>query len=148
MITFRAKVFHTQGTNLAIAALSLITGVVLARFLGVEARGELAIIMIWPPILSLVGLMGLHEAAVYFVARSDEKVARRHISAAFMMATFFLALVTLAKFNPPLMPRPINCFDFFCARAVFVTKVSSNRQVAQEIIFFITKFFTVIRVME
>lgn len=70
---FSSEVMLTAGTNLVLAALGLATGVLLARLLGPEARGEFAAIQMWP--LFIVGLapLGLPQALVYFCSRAPEQ---------------------------------------------------------------------------
>lgn len=41
------------------------TGVLAARLLGPEGRGELAAVFLWPSLLAGIGMLGLHEAVAY-----------------------------------------------------------------------------------
>jgi O-antigen/teichoic acid export membrane protein len=47
----------------------IITGVLLARLLGPEQRGYLALLLLWPALISRVGELGLPNAAAYYIAR-------------------------------------------------------------------------------
>jgi O-antigen/teichoic acid export membrane protein len=57
------------GTSIAIQALNVLTGMLLARTLGPEGRGELAAVMLWPGMLAAVGGLGIGEAITYQAAR-------------------------------------------------------------------------------
>jgi O-antigen/teichoic acid export membrane protein len=47
----------------------VLTGVLLARTLGPQARGELAAVVLWAAMIGIVGSLGLSEAIVYYSAR-------------------------------------------------------------------------------
>jgi O-antigen/teichoic acid export membrane protein len=64
------------GTSVAIQALNVVTGILLARALGPEGRGELAVIVLWPAVLSAVGSLGISEAATYHAARGASAIGR------------------------------------------------------------------------
>lgn len=59
----------TAVANLAIAACGVLTGVLAARLLGADGRGQLAAAQAWPLLLASLGGCGLTEATAYFVAR-------------------------------------------------------------------------------
>jgi O-antigen/teichoic acid export membrane protein len=61
MIFSRANI-GTFSASLAIQFCGLITGILTARLLGPTARGELATVMLWPLILSNLGLLGCNWA--------------------------------------------------------------------------------------
>lgn len=52
-----------------IQPINILTGVLLARVLGPQARGELAAVLLWPSILIAVGSLGALDAAAYYGAR-------------------------------------------------------------------------------
>jgi O-antigen/teichoic acid export membrane protein len=54
--------------------LGAVTGIVLARALGPEERGDLAAVVVWPTVLVFVGGVGLAEAAMYFGATQPGQV--------------------------------------------------------------------------
>ncbi len=65
----------TLAANAAILLLGAVSGVLAARLLGPEGRGELAVIVVWPSaVVYLVGSFGLHDAATYFAARRPERL--------------------------------------------------------------------------
>ena len=55
---FRAVVTTTL-TNFSIQGLSIITSSIVARMLGPEGRGELAVAMLWPSVVAGIALLGL-----------------------------------------------------------------------------------------
>ena len=61
-------------TTAGVQAVNVFTGILLARLLGPEARGELAAVLLWPGLLAAVGTLGMAEATTYYAARSEAKV--------------------------------------------------------------------------
>ncbi len=62
------------GTFAATGAIQLIQaviGVLLARILGPTDRGELAAVILWPTLLTVIGSLGLAQASTYFAARTS-----------------------------------------------------------------------------
>ena len=72
MIFSRAN-FGTLSTSLAIQACGVFTGIVTARLLGPVARGELATVILWPTVLSNLGLMGCNWALAREVAKDPAR---------------------------------------------------------------------------
>jgi O-antigen/teichoic acid export membrane protein len=73
--TGRALV-STFRTSLVIQAINSVTGIILARSLGVTDRGLLAAALLWPRVLAIVAVMGIEESATYHVARARRSGAR------------------------------------------------------------------------
>ncbi len=65
----------------AIQALYVVTGIVLARALGPQARGEVAAILLWTMLVATAGQIGLPEAVTYETAR-DRARARMVVGTA------------------------------------------------------------------
>ena len=63
----------TAFTNLALAGLAIITGVLTARLLGPSGEGELTAIQTWPLLLGTLAMLGLDSAVIYFIARQPER---------------------------------------------------------------------------
>ena len=63
-------------TGIGGQAVLLVSGILVARALGPEGRGYLALLVIFPAILSQLGSLGLPQAATYFIAtnRDDARV--------------------------------------------------------------------------
>ena len=53
------SVTTTTGFSIIIQFAGLISGVLIARMLGAEGRGELAVILMWPTIIATAGLLGV-----------------------------------------------------------------------------------------
>jgi O-antigen/teichoic acid export membrane protein len=51
------------------------SGVVLARALGPTGRGDLAIAMLWPPLIAGLGMLSVSDAVTYFVGRDGERAS-------------------------------------------------------------------------
>jgi O-antigen/teichoic acid export membrane protein len=56
-------------TSSAVQGLNVITGILLARALGPQGRGELTAVLLWPLVLAVVGSLGITESATYYAAR-------------------------------------------------------------------------------
>jgi O-antigen/teichoic acid export membrane protein len=54
-------------------AVMVISGVLVARLLGVENRGQLALLVLIPAVLSQLGNLGLPPALTYFIARAPDQ---------------------------------------------------------------------------
>jgi O-antigen/teichoic acid export membrane protein len=67
--TFFRHVLGTYGTQLLMAALSVVTGVIVARALGPEGRGAYAVAMVIAVIGVQLGSLGLQGSNSYFVAK-------------------------------------------------------------------------------
>jgi O-antigen/teichoic acid export membrane protein len=57
-------------TSSAVQGLNVLTGILLARALGPQGRGELTAVLLWPLLLAAVGSLGVTESATYYAARS------------------------------------------------------------------------------
>lgn len=82
-----SQVALTTGVNLALLALGVASGILVARLLGTTGRGELAAIQLWPTFLATVAMFGLPEALGYYSA-SDAVNRGRYLSTATLMAVF------------------------------------------------------------
>jgi O-antigen/teichoic acid export membrane protein len=69
------RVAGTLGSTLIIVLLGLASGALVARMLGVDGRGDLAAIVLWPSIIAYVGDLGGPLAVAYLAAvRPAERV--------------------------------------------------------------------------
>jgi len=69
----------------ALAVAGLLSGMLAARLLGVEGRGELAAAQAWPLFLANLGGFGLPEAVAYFAARTPSR-ARATLATGLVLA--------------------------------------------------------------
>jgi len=67
---------RTLGATVGIQGLGVLSGALLARALGVENRGILAAVILWPSIVAYVGDLGGSMAIAYFAASSPDLKGR------------------------------------------------------------------------
>jgi len=72
-VIFSKANFGTFSTSLVIQACGATTGILTARLLGPVARGELATVILWPTIMSNLGLMGCNWVLAREVAKDPER---------------------------------------------------------------------------
>jgi O-antigen/teichoic acid export membrane protein len=82
---FSANTALTAATNILLAALGMVSGVMVARMLGPRGRGELAAIQAWPSIIATFAMLGMPEAVVYYTAR-DRLAAGHYLGMAVVVA--------------------------------------------------------------
>jgi O-antigen/teichoic acid export membrane protein len=71
-------------TSFATQALLVVSGPLLARMLGVNGRGQLAALLLWPGLIAQLGALGLPMAITYEIARGSHGAARaRRVIASF-----------------------------------------------------------------
>src|SRR5579862_6285249 len=108
----------TFSTSVAIQACGAATGVMSARLLGPVARGQLATVILWPVILSNLGLLGCNWALAREVAARPQlesdwvAVALAVGSAAallFFVAGYFLMPLVLPADRRALLPLARFC---------------------------------------
>jgi len=76
----------TAGSNLSIAVFSAIGGILAARLLGPEGRGELAAATVWAGVLGTVATLGLPQALTYFAARDSSAIGSIFMTAMVLWA--------------------------------------------------------------
>jgi O-antigen/teichoic acid export membrane protein len=89
-------------TSIAIQALNVVTGVLLARTLGPAGRGELAAVMLWPGVLAAIGGLGMGEAITYHAARGTTAMGTLLGSSLAVCATQSAALVAIGAVLLPI----------------------------------------------
>lgn len=70
------KAFGTLGTSYGRQALAILTGVLAARLLGVQGRGALAAVILWPSVITSLGDLGLPLAYKFYSAREPDRIDR------------------------------------------------------------------------
>ena len=83
--SFASNTAITATTNLLLAGVGALTGILAARILGVDGRGELAAIQLWPALIAAVAMLGLPEAIVYNSAR-DRDHSAQYVATAVLLA--------------------------------------------------------------
>ena len=74
--TIGNSVAETTVANLVITVLGVLTGVLSARLLGPQGRGELAVIQLWPSQIATFAMLGLDAALVFYASREPDRVRR------------------------------------------------------------------------
>jgi O-antigen/teichoic acid export membrane protein len=90
-------------TSMLMGALGLISGPLLARLLGPEARGELAAIQAWPLLLVTISTLGLHESTIYFAARNPRRAGQYLASAGVLSVATSAAVAATGYALMPLL---------------------------------------------
>ncbi len=89
---FGSHFLLTLLTNMILAVMALVSGLIAARLLGPTGRGELAAIETWPTFLAVVGSLGISEALVYYSARIPNQAGK------WLSTSILSALVTSIPF--------------------------------------------------
>jgi len=95
----------TAAANGVLAACGLLTGMLAARLLGAEGRGQLAAAQAWPLLLAALGSFGLTEAVAYFAARSPARARTALTTGLVLAAPFSLTAVAAGLW---LVPRALQ----------------------------------------
>ena len=85
-------------TGLAIQAVLILTGTLVARMLGPDGRGYLAALILWPLVITQLGNLGIPSALTYSIARdpsASRALARLGLSFAFPQALLLIAFQAL-----------------------------------------------------
>jgi O-antigen/teichoic acid export membrane protein len=69
--------------NLTLAGIGMLTGIIAARLLGPDGRGELTAIQTWPTFIASLAMLGFPEAITYYSAKRPENAARYLTTAVF-----------------------------------------------------------------
>ena len=79
--------FSTISANIVMAGINFLTGMLLARLLGPEGRGELAAIQTWPTFIAILAHIGLTESIVYFSAKYPDQ-SKRLVTTTMLIVAF------------------------------------------------------------
>jgi O-antigen/teichoic acid export membrane protein len=96
--TLSRHYFSTVAANALILLLGIASGVLAARLLGPEGRGELAVVTLWPLNLGLLGSLGFNQALTYFSAKHPERTSAIWTSALVMAAVQSAVLAVIGFF--------------------------------------------------
>lgn len=99
----RGALATSLAVSVGIQACNLVTGVVIARELGVEGRGELTAILLGPSILAVVGALGVSDALTYFTARREDRLGALVGTATSLTLAQSLVLVAIGFAVEPLI---------------------------------------------
>lgn len=93
MNSFFKNTFITFVTRIGMQIISFITSIMVARFLGPEGKGELALILLLPTILTTFVNLGFSVSTTYFVGK--KKFSLSTIVANNIFITFILSVVSI-----------------------------------------------------
>lgn len=82
-----AAVAQTGAATVAVLLLNVLTGILSARFLGPQGRGELSVLLLCPPLLSFLFTLGL-PSAVVVLGRKEPQEERALLGAALLLSCF------------------------------------------------------------
>src|SRR5690348_4519858 len=99
---FGANAALTALTNLALGGVGTVTGVLAARLLGPQRRGELVAIQTYPNLLGHITMLGTGAALIYFSARDSERTGRYIGTAALITLSASVPLIAAAYGLMPL----------------------------------------------
>ena len=87
--------FQTLGTQGLILCANLATGILMARLLGPDGRGEFTAVSLWPQLLAMLAVAGMNGALVYRLRKSPAD-APEIVGAALLAGSGFALLATIA----------------------------------------------------
>jgi O-antigen/teichoic acid export membrane protein len=97
-----ANTISTMGFSVAILLVNVATGMITARMLGPEGRGDQAAMILWPQFLAFALTFGLHTSLLYHVKKSPEEEGE------ILYATiFWSALISLVAMGVGMIFIPI-----------------------------------------
>lgn len=114
---FGSVVALTATSNLLGALLALVSGVLTARILNSDGRGELAVIQLWPTFIVGFSLLGIPDALVYYCARQ-----RNH--SASLLATAMATALALSF--------PFLVFSFLILPILLVNQDATHVRASQQ----------------
>ena len=76
----RSRIVGSFGTTGIVVLVSLVTSVLLARFLAPEGRGLLLALAFWPALISALLNISLNESTTYHIARREGVSGDEYIS--------------------------------------------------------------------
>ncbi|MUG65135.1 hypothetical protein CHH75_12420 [Paenibacillus sp. 7541] len=79
-----ANVLQVFASNIFILGLNVGTGVIIARFLGPEGRGEQAAMIMWPSFLAYCLTLGIPAALVYYMKKKGEDQASLYMTSLYL----------------------------------------------------------------
>ena len=88
-------VVETAFANGLVGGIGIATGIIAARWLGPQGRGELAAIQMWPAILSSLAMVGMGEALAYYCAKRPSDTKRYIVTAGLITLTVMPAFAAL-----------------------------------------------------
>lgn len=123
--------FETFGANSLLTVFGLFTSIIIARILGPEMRGELAVILLWSGLFSTFASLGINESLGYF---SGEK---SHGKWKYLYTSLVLGLVISLLLITPLVFSITFLMKSYSVKTIQLGMLSVGFSV-----FFIPQFMT------
>lgn len=95
--------FETFGANAFLIALGCLTSVIIARILGPEMRGELAVILLWSGIFATLTSLGINESLGYFAGIKGTEKWKYLYTSLILSALTTLVLLIPSVFSVPVL---------------------------------------------
>ena len=99
MIARSAKLIFL--TDVAIIFSTMISSLVGARALGPAGRGDLLVVVLWPPVIAMLAGAGLPTAYKYWMAREPDRVSRLFSNAVVYTVIVGLVAISVADITVP-----------------------------------------------
>ena len=115
--SFGAESTLTFASNAVALAANLLTGILVARALGPQGRGELTAIMVLPQLLGWVFAMGCGQAVAYRLARAPDDGPRLFVSWVLMLGVLGVVAIGIGELLLPTL------FDAQTASAISAARV-------------------------
>jgi O-antigen/teichoic acid export membrane protein len=78
------NVLQIFASNVFILGLNVLTGIIIARYLGPEGRGEQAAMIMWPGFLAYTLTLGIPASLVYYMKKKDENQGSLYITSLYI----------------------------------------------------------------
>ena len=105
----------TLATTLSLQALGLVSGALVARMLGVDDRGVLAAVLLWPALIANVGDLGGPTAVAYRAATAQTELPRLQGTALTLAAVQSVALMGLGV---PILALGLSRYEDYLMTAI------------------------------
>ena len=102
---FAGQIAFTFGTAIFVSILGMVSGILLARLLGPEGRGEFAAVQIWGSFFATLALMGLSESVLYFSAQDPGRARQYWVSGTLFALVMGFPILLMGYFILPLLLR-------------------------------------------
>src|SRR4051812_16126319 len=90
-------------TTLIIQLVTIFGGILSARLLLPQGKGELTAILLWPSLLAILGNLGLFDALSFFSASKSKSLSKIVSSGVILVGLLSILLVGIGYFSLPLL---------------------------------------------
>lgn len=119
------NVLQIFASNIFMLGINVLNGIMIARFLGPEGRGEQAAIIMWPQFLAYCLTLGIPSALVYYMKKKEEDQGTHYITALYMSVILgIIAMVIGAALIPLWMKGYSQDVTQFAVWALVMTPVA------------------------